>query len=24
LVKREQAYSSKLKTNDVGGDIDLF
>lgn len=24
LVQREQAYSSKLKTNDVGGDIDLF
>ena len=24
LVKREQAYSSKLQTNDVGGDIDLF
>lgn len=24
LVKREQAYASKLKTNDVGGDIDLF
>ncbi|MDX1914521.1 MAG: chemoreceptor glutamine deamidase CheD [Methylophilus sp.] len=24
LVKREEAYSSKLKTNDVGGDIDLF
>ncbi|MBF4991894.1 chemoreceptor glutamine deamidase CheD [Methylophilus sp. QUAN] len=24
LVKREQAYSSKLRTNDVGGDIDLF
>ena len=24
LVKREQAYSSKLKTNDVGCDIDLF
>lgn len=24
LVKREQAYSSKLQTNEVGGDIDLF
>lgn len=24
LVKREQAYSSKLKTNEVAGDIDLF
>jgi len=24
LVKREEAYSSKLKTNDVGGDVDLF
>lgn len=24
LVKREEAYSSKLKTNDVSGDIDLF
>ena len=24
LVKREEAYSSKLKTNDVGGDIYLF
>jgi chemotaxis protein CheD len=24
LVKREEAYSSKLKTNDVGGEIDLF
>jgi len=24
LLQREQAYSSKLKTNDVGGDIDLF
>ncbi len=24
LVKREQAYSSKLKTNDVAGDVDLF
>lgn len=24
LVKREQAYASKLKTNDVAGDIDLF
>ena len=24
LVKREQAYSSKLQTNDVGGDIDFF
>jgi chemotaxis protein CheD len=24
LVKREQAYASKLQTNDVGGDIDLF
>jgi chemotaxis protein CheD len=24
LVKREQAYSSKLQTNDVAGDIDLF
>lgn len=24
LVKREQAYSSKLQTNDVGGDVDLF
>lgn len=24
LVKREEAYASKLKTNDVGGDIDLF
>lgn len=24
LVQREQAYSSKLKTNEVGGEIDLF
>lgn len=24
LVKREQAYSSKLQTNNVGGDVDLF
>lgn len=24
LVRREEAYSSKLKTNDVGGEIDLF
>ncbi|MEE9332030.1 MAG: chemoreceptor glutamine deamidase CheD [Methylophilaceae bacterium] len=24
LVKREEAYSSELKTNDVGGDVDLF
>ncbi len=24
LVKREQDYSSKLKTNEVAGDIDLF
>jgi len=24
LVKREEAYASKLKTNDVGGEIDLF
>ena len=24
LLQREQAYSSKLKTNNVGGDIDLF
>ncbi|MGJ8620988.1 MAG: chemoreceptor glutamine deamidase CheD [Methylophilaceae bacterium] len=24
LVKREEAYSSKLKTNDVGGEVDLF
>jgi chemotaxis protein CheD len=24
LVKREEAYASKLKTNEVGGDIDLF
>lgn len=24
LVKREQAYSSKMKTNDVSGDVDLF
>ena len=24
LVKREQDYASKLKTNDVGGEIDLF
>jgi len=24
LVKREEAYASKLKTHDVGGDIDLF
>lgn len=24
LVKREEAYSSKLKTNDVAGDVDLF
>jgi chemotaxis protein CheD len=24
LVKREEAYSSKLKTSDVGGEIDLF
>ncbi len=24
LVKREQAYASRLKTDDVGGEIDLF
>lgn len=24
LVKREEAYSSKFKTNDVAGDVDLF
>ncbi len=24
LVKREEAYSSKLKTSDVGGEVDLF
>jgi chemotaxis protein CheD len=24
LVKREEAYASKLKTSDVGGEIDLF
>jgi chemotaxis protein CheD len=24
LVKREEAYASKLKTNDVAGDVDLF
>lgn len=24
LVKREEAYSSKLNTNDVAGDVDLF
>lgn len=24
LVKREEAYASKLKTSDVGGDVDLF
>ena len=24
LVKREEAYSSKLKSTDVGGDVDLF
>ena len=24
LVKREEAYSSELKTNDIGGDVDLF
>jgi chemotaxis protein CheD len=24
LVKREEDYSSKLKTNDVAGDVDLF
>lgn len=24
LVKREEAYSSKLKTNDVAGEVDLF
>ena len=24
LVRREQDYASRLKTNDVGGDIDLF
>jgi chemotaxis protein CheD len=24
LVKREQAYASRLKTNDVAGEIDLF
>ncbi len=24
LVKREEAYSSKLKTNDIGGEVDLF
>lgn len=24
LVKREQAYSTKLQTNNVGGEIDLF
>jgi chemotaxis protein CheD len=24
LVKREQDYASRLQTNDVGGDVDLF
>jgi chemotaxis protein CheD len=24
LMKREESYASKLKTNDVGGDVDLF
>lgn len=24
LVKREEAYASKLQTSDVGGDVDLF
>ena len=24
LVKREEAYSSKLKTNEVAGEVDLF
>lgn len=24
LVKREQAYASRLKNNDVGGEVDLF
>lgn len=24
LVKREEAYASKLKVNDVGGDVELF
>jgi chemotaxis protein CheD len=24
LVKREQDYASRLKTNDVSGDVDLF
>ncbi|MGZ8252512.1 MAG: chemoreceptor glutamine deamidase CheD, partial [Methylophilaceae bacterium] len=24
LVKREEAYASKLKTNDVGGEVELF
>lgn len=24
LVKREEAYSSKMETNDVAGDVDLF
>lgn len=24
LVKREQDYAARLKTNDVGGDVDLF
>lgn len=24
VVKREEAYASKLKTNDVGGEVDLF
>lgn len=24
LVKREEAYASKLKTSDVGGEVDLF
>jgi chemotaxis protein CheD len=24
IMKREESYASKLKTNDVGGDIDLF
>jgi chemotaxis protein CheD len=24
IMKREETYASKLKTNDVGGDVDLF
>jgi len=24
IMKREESYASKLKTNDVGGDVDLF